>query len=66
MKIIQNIIGKVNSYIFPPWNSPQKNTSLILLTTFSSFKSHGNQDYESFVPLVIKNIKETSLITINS
>tara|TARA_B100002019_G_scaffold288644_1_gene302662 strand:- start:295 stop:1149 length:855 start_codon:yes stop_codon:yes gene_type:complete len=59
VKIIKKIIGKVNSYIFPPWNSPQKKTSLNLLTTFSSFKPHGNQDYESFVPLVVKNINET-------
>ena len=43
----------------PPWNSPRKKTSLNLLTTFSSFKPHGNQDYESFVPLVVQNINET-------
>ena len=42
----------------PPWNSPRKKTSLNLLTTFSSFKPHGNQDYESFVPLVVQNINE--------
>ena len=59
MTIFKKIIGKVYSYIYPPWNSPRKKTSLNLLTTFSSFKPHGNQNYESFVPLVVKNINET-------
>jgi len=59
MKIINKIIDKITSIIKPPWNSPRKKTSLNLLTTFSSFKPHGNQDYESFVPLVVQNINET-------
>jgi len=59
MKIINKLIGKITSLIKPPWNSPRKKTSLNLLTTFSSFKPHGNQDYESFVPLVVQNINET-------
>ena len=37
----------------------KKKTNLNLLTTFSAFKPHGNQDYESFVPLLIQNINET-------
>lgn len=59
MKIIKRLIGKTKSIFFPPWNSPRKKTSLNLLTTFSSFKPHGNQKYESFVPLVVQNINET-------
>lgn len=59
MKAYYNLKNKIISYVKPPWNSPQKKTSLNLLTTFSSFKPHGNQDYESFVPLVVQNINET-------
>ena len=59
MKFINKLNGKITSLIRPPWNSPRKKTSLNLLTTFSNFKPHGNQKYESFVPLVIKNINET-------
>lgn len=59
MKFVNKLIGKITSLIRPPWNSPRKKTSLNLLTTFSNFKPHGNQKYESFVPLVIKNINET-------
>ena len=42
----------------PGWNSSRSKTSLNILTTFSTFKPHGNQSYKSFVPLVIKNINE--------
>ena len=58
MKIINKVIDKITLLMRPPWNSPRKKTSLNLLTTFSSFKPHGNQDYESFVPLVVQNINE--------
>jgi hypothetical protein len=59
MKAYYKLKGKIISHVKPPWNSPRKKTSLNLLTTFSSFKPHGNQDYESFVPLVVQNINET-------
>ena len=59
MKLYYKLKGKIISLVKPPWNSPRKKTSLNLLTTFSSFKPHGNQDYESFVPLVVQNINET-------
>lgn len=59
MKFFIKLAGKITSLIRPPWNSPRKKTSLNLLTTFSNFKPHGNQKYESFVPLVIQNINET-------
>ena len=59
MKAYYKLKGKIISIVKPPWNSPRKKTSLNLLTTFSSFKPHGNQDYESFVPLVVQNINET-------
>tara|TARA_B100000131_G_C18124825_1_gene614318 strand:- start:5000 stop:5842 length:843 start_codon:yes stop_codon:yes gene_type:complete len=55
---MKKIINKSKSLLKPPWNSPRNKTSLNLLTTFSSFKPHGNQSYEAFVPLVIKNINE--------
>lgn len=55
---MKKIINKFKSLLNPSWNSPINKTSLNLLTTFSSFKPHGNQSYESFVPLVIKNINE--------
>ncbi len=55
---MKKIINKSKSLLKPPWNSPRSKTSLNLLTTFSSFKPHGNQSYEAFVPLVIKNINE--------
>ncbi len=55
---MKKIINKFKSLLKPPWNSPRSKTNLNLLTTFSSFKPHGNQSYESFVPLVIKNINE--------
>lgn len=55
---MKKIINKFKSLLNPSWNSPRNKTSLNLLTTFSSFKPHGNQSYESFVPLVIKNINE--------
>jgi len=42
----------------PGWDSPRKKSKLNLLTTFGDFKPHGSQSYESFVPLVIKNINE--------
>ena len=59
MKVYYKLKGKIISLVKPPWNSPRKKTSLNLLTTFSSFKPHGNQDYESFVPLIVQNINET-------
>lgn len=43
----------------PPWDSQRSKTNLNLLTTFSAFKPHGNQEYKKFVPLLIKNINET-------
>ena len=55
---MKKIINKFKSLLKPSWNSPRSKTNLNLLTTFSSFKPHGNQSYESFVPLVIKNINE--------
>lgn len=55
---MKKIINKFKSLLKPSWNSPRNKTNLNLLTTFSSFKPHGNQSYESFVPLVIKNINE--------
>lgn len=55
---MRKIINKCKSLLKPSWNSPRNKTSLNLLTTFSSFKPHGNQSYETFVPLVIKNINE--------
>lgn len=55
---MKKIINKINSILNPGWNNPRKTSKLNLLTTFSSFKPHGNQNYESFVPLLIKNINE--------
>ncbi len=52
------ISNKLKSLINPAWNSPRSRSKINLLTTFSSFKPHGNQSYEKFVPLVIKNINE--------
>jgi len=44
-----------------PWYSKKNKTTLNLLTTFSAFKPHGNQNYKTFEPLVIKNINEIIL-----
>jgi len=55
---VRTIINKIKSILNPQWNNPRKKSKLNLLTTFSSFKPHGNQSYESFVPLLIKNINE--------
>ena len=55
---MRKIINKIKSILNPQWNNPRKKSKLNLLTTFSSFKPHGNQSYESFVPLLIKNINE--------
>lgn len=56
--MLKKIFNKVNEILNPAWNNPRKNTKLNLLTTFNSFKPHGNQDYETFVPLLIRNINE--------
>lgn len=58
MSIFKKITGKLHHFTKPPWDSSRNKTSLNLLTTFSNFKPHGNQNYESFVPLVIQNINE--------
>lgn len=55
---MKRLINKIKSTLNPQWNNPRKTSKLNLLTTFSSFKPHGNQSYESFVPLLIKNINE--------
>ena len=53
------LIKKVKSSLNPPWDSAKSKTKLNILTTFDNFKPHGNQNYKTFVPLVIKNINET-------
>lgn len=53
------ILNIFKSFLKPPWNSPRSRTNLNLLTTFSAFKPHGNQDYKKFVPLLIENINQT-------
>lgn len=53
-----NIYKKLKSILKPGWNSPRVYSKLNLLTTFGSFKPHGNQDYKTFESLVIKNINE--------
>lgn len=53
-----NVINFLKSLISPGWNSSRAYSKLNLLTTFSSFKPHGNQPYKAFEPLVIKNINE--------
>ena len=55
---MKRLINKIKSILNPQWNNPRKTSKLNLLTTFSTFKPHGNQSYESFVPLLIKNINE--------
>jgi len=57
--MLKKLFNKINGILNPSWNSPRKKTNLNLLNTFSAFKPHGNQDYESFVPLLIQNINET-------
>jgi len=54
--MIKKIVLKINSYINPSWDSPRKFSKLNLLTNFSTFKPHGNQDYDLIAPLLIKNI----------
>ena len=56
--MIKRIVLKIKSYINPSWDSPRSFSKLNLLTTFSTYKPHGNQDYDSIVPLLIKNINE--------
>lgn len=56
--MIKRILLKIKSYINPSWDSPRSFSKLNLLTTFSTYKPHGNQDYDSIVPLLIKNINE--------
>ena len=53
------LIKKVKSSLNPPWDSAKSKTKLNILTTFDNFKPHGNQNYKTFIPLVIKNINET-------
>ena len=55
---MKRLINKIKSILNPQWNNPRKTSKLNLLTTFSTFKPHGNQSYESFVPLIIQNINE--------
>jgi len=55
MKKILRILKRI---LNPSWDSPRKRNRLNILTTFGDFKPHGNQSYESFVPLLIKNINE--------
>lgn len=55
---MKKIVNVLKSILNPSWNSPRSKSKLNLLTTFSTFKPHGNQSYESFVPLLIKNINE--------
>ena len=59
MRNITKIINKIKSLYKTSWDSPRSTTKLNILTTFSTFKPHGNQDYKTFVPLVVKNINET-------
>ena len=55
---MKRLINKIKTILNPQWNNPRKTSKLNLLLTFSTFKPHGNQSYESFVPLLIKNINE--------
>ena len=55
---MKRILRILNRILNPGWDSPRKRTSLNLLTTFGDFKPHGSQSYESFVPLLIKNVNE--------
>lgn len=56
--MVRRAILIIKSIFYPPWNSPRSKSTLNILTTFSSFKPHGNQPYKTFEPLVIKNINE--------
>ena len=55
---ITKLINKLKSFNKYPWDSPKNFTKLNILNEFSNFKPHGNNDYNAFVPLVIKNINE--------
>ena len=53
------LISWIKNILNPPWDSSRSKTKLNILTTFGNFKPHGNQNYKTFIPLVIKNINET-------
>jgi len=55
---MSKIISIIKNFFKPSWNSPRSYSKINLLTEFSDFKPHGNQDYKSFEPLVIKNIQQ--------
>lgn len=55
---MSNKISIIKNLFKPSWNSPRSYSKINLLTEFSDFKPHGNQDYKSFEPLVIKNIQQ--------
>ena len=55
---MSKLVSIVKNLLKPSWNSSRSYSKINLLTEFSDFKPHGNQDYNSFEPLVIKNIKQ--------
>tara|TARA_B100000900_G_scaffold416277_1_gene450957 strand:+ start:34278 stop:35120 length:843 start_codon:yes stop_codon:yes gene_type:complete len=54
---MKKIFSVLKNFLYPSWDSSRSFSKLNLLKEFSDFKPHGNQDYKSFEPLVIKNIK---------
>ena len=55
---MSKLISIMKNLFKPSWDSSRSYSKINLLTEFSNFKPHGNQDYKSFEPLVIKNIQQ--------